>query len=131
MLTQQEPARQSLGLGECGSARLRAQTGLTHPQGAPTFHPQDKVYWRKMHAFSVTSVVSDSLQPHWTVAHQIPLSVGFSRQEDWSGLPFPSPGDLPNPGFEPESLTSPALAGRFFTTSATWEAQWHKKHLFN
>ena len=48
----------------------------------------------------------------WTVAHQIPLSMGFPRQEYWSGLPFPSPGDLPNPGTE---LASPALAGRFFT----------------
>ena len=47
---------------------------------------------------------------------------GFSRQEYWSGLPFPSPGDLANPGIEPKSLRSPALAGRFFTTSATWEA---------
>ena len=55
----------------------------------------------------------------WTVARQAPLSMGFSRQEYWSGLPFPSPGDLPNPGIEPES---PALAGRFFTTSATWKA---------
>ena len=45
----------------------------------------------------------------WTVAHQAPLSVGFSRQEYWSGLPFPSPGDLPNPGIEPESTASPAL----------------------
>ena len=59
----------------------------------------------------------------WTVAHQAPLSVGFSRQEYWSGQQCPSPGDLPNPGTEPMSLLSPALAGRFFTTSATWEAQ--------
>ena len=48
----------------------------------------------------------------WTVAHQAPLPMGFFRQEYWSGLPFPSPGDLPNPGIEP---TSPTLAGRFFT----------------
>ena len=47
--------------------------------------------------------------------------ISFSRQEYWSGLPFPSPGDLPNPGIKPTSLASPALAGRFFTTSATWE----------
>ena len=47
---------------------------------------------------------------------------GISRQEYWSGLPFPFPGDLPNPGIEPMSLVSPALAGRFFTTGATWEA---------
>ena len=46
---------------------------------------------------------------------------GFPRQEYWSGLPCPSPGDLPNPGIEPVSLTSPALAGKFFFTGATWE----------
>ena len=49
----------------------------------------------------------------WTVARQAPLSLGFSRQECWSGFPFPSPGDLPDPGIEP---TFPALAGRFFPT---------------
>ena len=49
---------------------------------------------------------------------QAPLSMGFSRQEDWSGLPLPSPGDLLDPGFESASLESPALAGRFFTTAA-------------
>ena len=48
--------------------------------------------------------------------------MGFSRQEFWSGLPFPPPGDLPDPGIEPTSLMSPALTGRFFTSSATWEA---------
>ena len=58
----------------------------------------------------------------WTVAHQVPLSVGFSRQEYWSGLLCPPLKDLPYPGIEPLSLTSPALAGRFFTTSTTWEA---------
>ena len=51
----------------------------------------------------------------WTVAHQAPLSMGFSRQEYWSRLPFLPPGDLPNPGMEPESSASPALAGEFFT----------------
>ena len=54
----------------------------------------------------------------WAIVHQSPLSTGCSR----SGLPFPSPGDLPNAGIEPPSLMSPALAGGFFTTSATWEA---------
>ena len=49
----------------------------------------------------------------WTVVHQAPLSMGFPRQESWSGLPFPPPGDLPNPRIKP---TSPALAGGFFTT---------------
>ena len=58
----------------------------------------------------------------WTVACQAPLSMGFSRQEHWGGLLCPPPGDLPNPGIEPASLKSLALAGRFFTTSATWEA---------
>ena len=58
----------------------------------------------------------------WTVAHQASLSMGFSRQEYWSGLPFPTPGDLPDPGIKPTSLMSPALADRFFTTSATGEA---------
>ncbi|CAI9155108.1 unnamed protein product [Rangifer tarandus platyrhynchus] len=58
----------------------------------------------------------------WTVAHQTPLSMGFSRQEYWSGLPRPPPEDLPDPGIEPASLMSPALAGRFFTTSTAWEA---------
>ena len=48
----------------------------------------------------------------WTVARQAPLSMGFSKQEYWSGLPFPSPGDLPDLGIEP---ASPALAGGFFT----------------
>ena len=58
----------------------------------------------------------------WTEAHQVPLSMGFSRQEYWGGLPFPSLGDLPDPGIEPMSLASPALASGFFATSATWEA---------
>ena len=58
----------------------------------------------------------------WTVAHQAPLSMKFSRQEYWSRLPFPTPGDLPNPGTQPASLPSPALTGGLFTTSATWEA---------
>ena len=53
----------------------------------------------------------------WTIAHQAPLSLGFSRQEYQSGLPFPIPGDLPNPGIESVSLASPALADRFFITA--------------
>ena len=56
-----------------------------------------------------------------TVACQMPLSMGFSRQEYWSGLSFPLPGDLPDPGIKPTSLMSPALAGGFFATSTTWE----------
>ena len=57
-----------------------------------------------------------------TVVHQAPLSMGLSRQESWSGLPFPSSGDLPDSGIEPRSLASHALAGEFFTTSVSWEA---------
>ena len=63
------------------------------------------------------SVVSDSVTP-WTVACQAPLSIEFSRQESWNGLPFPPPEDLPNPETEPESPVSPALAVRFFTAEA-------------
>ena len=58
----------------------------------------------------------------WAVARQAPLSIGFSRQEYWSGMLFLPPGDLPDPGIKPTSLMSPALAGGFFITSATWEA---------
>jgi len=64
----------------------------------------------------------------WTVACQAPPSMRFSRQEYWSGLPCPPPGNLPNPGIKPTSLTSPAVAGGFFTISATWEA--HKLRPF-
>ena len=52
----------------------------------------------------------------WAVARQAPLSMGLTKQEYWSGLPFPTPGDLPNPGIEPASLVSTALAGGFFVT---------------
>ena len=58
----------------------------------------------------------------WAVAHQAPLSMGFSEQEYLSGLPCPPTGDLPNLGIKPKFLKSPSLAGRFFTTIATWES---------
>ena len=61
--------------------------------------------------FGLVAKSCPTLAIPWTVACQAPLSTGFSRQEYWSGLPLPSPGDLPNPGIE---LTSPALVGRFF-----------------
>ena len=62
------------------------------------------------------SVMSDSLQPHELyVTREAPLSMAFSRLEYWSELPFPTPGDLPDPGIEPSSLASLALAGRFYT----------------
>ena len=59
----------------------------------------------------------------WTVAHQVPLSMGFSRQEYWNGMPFIPPGELPNLGIEPASLMSPALTDGFFTTSTIRKAQ--------
>ena len=58
----------------------------------------------------------------WTVVCQAPLSMGFSRQEYWSGLLCPPPGDLPDLGIESMPLMAPVLAGGFFTISATWEA---------
>ena len=58
----------------------------------------------------------------WTVACQAPLSMGFSRQEYWNHLPCPISGDLPDLGIKPAFLIPPALAGRFFTISTTWEA---------
>ena len=60
----------------------------------------------------------------WTVAHQAPLSVGLSRQEYWSGLSLPSPGDLLDPGIQPTSPVSPAPQADSFTAWATWEALW-------
>ena len=59
----------------------------------------------------------------WTVAHQAPLFMGLPKEKYWSGLPCPPPGDLPNPGVKLLSLATPALAGEFFITSTTWEAQ--------
>ena len=66
---------------------------------------------------SACSVVSDSFVTPWTVAHQASLSTGLFRQEYWSELPFPTPGELPDPEIEPTSLSFPALAGGFFTTA--------------
>ena len=71
-------------------------------------------YYFQLLLFS-RSVVSNSLAIPWAVAHQTPLSMGFSRQEYWSGLLFPAPGDPPDSGIK-SVLMSPALSGRFFTT---------------
>ena len=71
-----------------------------------------------LHACGCTwSVMLDSVTP-WTVAHQAPMSMEFSRQEYWSGLTFPPPGDLPNSGIKP---VSPALVGGIFTSSSNWD----------
>ena len=70
----------------------------------------------------VASVVANS-GTLWTTARQAALSMWFPRQQNWSGSPCPPPVDSPNPGMEPMSLTSTAMAGRFFTARTTWEAQ--------
>ena len=83
-----------------------------------------------MHTCEVTSVVSDSATL-WTVICEAPLSIGFSKQEYYSGLPCLPLRDLPDPGITPASFISPVLAGGFFTISATWEAKvMHSIHLF-
>ena len=72
----------------------------------------------------VCSAASNSFETPCTVAHQAPLSMGFFQREYWSGLPFPSPGDLPDPGIKLTSSASPALAGRFFATEPEGKSQW-------
>ena len=74
------------------------------------------------------SAVSVSFVTPWTVALQSPLSMGLSWQEYWSGLPFPLTGDLPDPGIEPSSPVSPALASMFFTTEPLVRPP-HEPHL--
>ena len=77
-----------------------------------------------MHAYVLSCFSRAQLfATSWTVAHQAPLSMEFSRQEYWNGLPSLPPGNLPDPGIKPTSLTSALLAGGFFTTSATWEPE--------
>ena len=96
---------------------LAGSPSSSHPGGAWDL---DTVTHVCMHVKSLSRV--QLFVTLWTVVRQAPLSMGFSRQACWSGFPLPTPGDLPDPGIEPVSLTSPALAGGFFTTSATWEA---------
>ena len=84
-------------------------------QGSECF---ESLTWRFfLHVFVLRrSVMSDSFATPWTVVHQAPLSVEFSRQEYWNGLPFPPPGDLPDPEIKLTFPRSPALTGRFLTT---------------
>ena len=72
--------------------------------------------------------MSNSFVTPWTITHQAPLSVGFPRQEYWSGLSFPPPGDLPKPGIQP---VSPELAGGFFTTEPPGKQHMNYPHNFN
>ena len=90
------------------------------PAGHPCVHGTEPGRAQGMCAKSLQSCPT-----LWTVARQMPLSLGFSRQEHESGLSCPCSGCLPDPGIEPGSLRSPALAGGFFTTSTSWEAEEH------
>ena len=108
------------GLQSMGSKRVRH---TEQPSSGSFIHncPNWKAIKMSFCCFYCCLVtVSDSFVTLWTVACRAPLSMGFSRHEHWSGLPFPSPGDLPDPGIEP---TSPALAGRFFTTEPPGKTQ--------
>ena len=82
-----------------------------------------------MHAESLNHVLFFAVL--WTVRCWVPLSMEFPRHEYQSGLPFPPPGDLSNPGIEPMYLMSSPLAGRSFTPSAIWDAQRGRQHVFN
>ena len=111
----QEDTHQVINMGYLGW--LRESKSKEHPM----------CIWSYM-CIQIIHVLSrfSGVQPFmrlWTAACQAPLSMGFSRQEYWSRLPCPPPEDLPEPGMKPTSRMSPALAGRFFTTSTTWEAE--------
>ena len=80
-----------------------------------TWNYHNIVNWLCVLACLSCSVCVQLFATPWPVAHQTPLSMGFSRQEYSSGLPCPPPGDLPDPGIEPLSLMSPSLSGSFFT----------------
>ena len=98
------PLRNTIVTGSAVSWRVSIVISLTFPPDAQRL------------------VMSDSLQPHGQSPTRLLCPWNFSRQEYWSGLLFPPPGALLYLGTEPLSLMSPALAGGFFTTSATWEA---------
>ena len=85
---------------------------------APTQGPSHTPMKVKMKSLSRVRLFAT----RWTVAYQAPPCMGFSRQEYWSGVPFPSLGDLPNPGIKPLSPASPTLADGFFPASITCEA---------
>ena len=95
---------------------LKIRFGFLHPPFFSYFH--FLIYLVRACMLSHFSCVR-FLATLWTIVLQAPLSMEFSRQEYWSGLPCPLPGDLQDPGIEPESLTVPALASRLFTTIST------------
>ena len=87
-------------------------------------------WWAAVHGVAKSRTRLSNFTVHWTVAYQAPLSMDFISQEYWNGLLFPPPGDLPNPGMEPQPLVSPAVAGWFFTTApAERPSELHVKFL--
>ena len=97
---------------------------LTLSQLIVLFFSLEMFYYFLMHACLLSRFSCVQLfVTLWTVAGQAPLSMGFSRQECWSGLPCPASGGLPYPGIQPTSLLSPPLVGRFFSPGAIWETQ--------
>ena len=110
--------------------KLNEQSGYWEAQDGclvlPRFLANLILYFLHFFIYYVAKSCPTLFATPWTVARQAPLSMGFSRQDYWSGLPCPPPGDLPNPGMEPTSLLSPALAGGFFTTSAPGKPQEEK-----
>ena len=115
---------------EPGSPALQADSLPAELSGKPynsseVSSRRDEAYPSNEHACCMLSHFSSvhPFETSWTVVPQAPLSMGFPRQEYWSGLPCPAPGDLPDSEIAPMSLKSPVLTGGFFTTSATWEAQ--------
>ena len=113
---------ESGGLQSMGSQRVGHDWARMHDIPCHT-HIYMYMYIRKVEWLSRVWLFATL----WTVAHETPLSMGFSRQKYWSRLPYPLPGDLPDLGIELTSFMSPALAGRFFLASATWEAL-RRKH---
>ena len=98
-----------------------------HPKGLCYLQGSGQTDFRLLACFSHVQLFATL----WTLACQASLSMGFSRQEYWSGLPCPPTGDLPDPGIELESLTSPALTGRLLTTSGRSDAYTLVEIIFN
>ena len=97
-------------------------TILSPPQGFIDWPKKcTKVILKLVYVCVLYAQLCLSLMTLRTVARQAPLSMGFSRQEYWSGLSHPAPGDVPTPGIKPASLMSPALEGGFFTTAPCFE----------
>ena len=133
-LQEQEVSREESTAGETSGA----QSGSWEQERPPVFPGGHVWVFRTRADLPVRVCVrANSLQSCptlWdpmTIALQVPLSMGFSRQEYWSGLPCPPPGDLPDPGIQPAFLASPALVVEFFTTDTTWEARPQPVHPVN